>query len=154
MTKFDFREQLQVGQQGEQDFLEHYPEELTIHPGYDGDFILPCGGKLELKTDTYSMAKTSNFFIERWSDFHRKKPGFVWQAREHGCTRLCYYFVRDSTYFEFRDLEALQKRLEELTEGMSYIMVKNKGWLTVGYKVPRAALEDLYEEWEIQEGES
>ena len=149
---FGFKTQLEVGQAGEAEFLERYPTKLTIHPDRDGDFIHPDGRKLELKTDTYSMQKTPNFFIERWSVLHQEKPGSLWQAHEHGCSIFCYYFVKNSTYFRIADIPAAIARVETYIEeqkpGMVY--VKNRGYITGGYKIPRALLEDLTEEftWE------
>ena len=151
MTEFDFKVQLEVGQSGEADFLNMYPSKLEIHPGFDGDFICKkTGDKIELKTDTYRMSDTPNFFIERYSDFHKKSPGSVWQALEHGCKRFCYYFVKDGVYFEFDNLPKLCNRLEKLIEGRSYIQVKNKAWVTIGYTIKREDLSDLYTEWSIE----
>ena len=146
--KFDFKKQLEIGQQGEHIFMERYPHKLTIHPGYDGDFIDSKGRKIELKTDQWCMdTETSNFFIERYSDFWKKTPGSFWQAYEHGCDIFCYMFVRNDTYFKFTNIEAvlevLNKHIED-TKGR-FIMIKNKGWQTAGFTIPREKLEDYYE---------
>ena len=149
MIQFGFKQQLEVGQAGEAEFLERYPAKLTIHPDRDGDFIHPDGRKLELKTDTYSMQKTPNFFIERWSVLHQQKPGSLWQALEHGCSIFCYYFVRDNTYFQITNLpaaiELIENYITEQKPGM--IHVKNRGYITGGYKIPRVLLEGLTEEF-------
>jgi hypothetical protein len=146
---FSFQEQLEVGDRGEQLFLEHYPRKLDIWPGRDGDFVVrSTGQKIELKSDTFNMEKTPNFFIERYSDFHKQTPGSLWQAHEHGCSIFCYYFVRHDLWFEFRDIPALITRLEEL-QPRSLIWVKNKSWITAGFTVKRELLKDLYEVWEF-----
>jgi hypothetical protein len=150
-NEFDFKEQLEVGTRGEELFLEHYPKKLTIHPGFDGDFIIDkTGEKIELKTDTYNMDKTENFFIERYSDLYKESPGSAWQAYQHGCTKFCYYFVRHNLWYEFNDLPKLIERLEDLTANMGYVRVKNKAWITAGYKIKRVLLEDLYDVYEFE----
>lgn len=147
---WDFKEQLAVGDRGEELFLANYPKKLTIHPGRDGDFIEQCSGKkIEIKTDTYNMDKSPNFFIERYSSVYDETPGSVWQALDHGCSVFCYLFVRHNTWFQFNDLPALKTRLEELTDGKGLIYIKNRRWVTGGYKIPREALSDLYEVWEF-----
>jgi len=147
---WDFKEQLKCGERGEELFMANYPKQLTIYPGRDGDFIEKNSGKkIELKTDTYNMNKSSNFFIERYSSVYDKTPGSVWQARDHGCEVFCYMFVRHNTWFQFNDLDKLINRLEELTTGKGLIYIKNRGWVTGGYKVPRSSLSDLYEVWEF-----
>ena len=147
-----FQEQLKVGSRGEELLLEHYPGNLAIHPGHDGDFIcLDSGDKIELNTDTYNIDKTDNFFIERWSSFYDvpKKPGGVWQARDHGCSIFIYYFVRHNLWYQFNDIDRLKDRLEDLTEGLGFVFIKNKAWTTAGYKVKRTDLEDLYDIYEF-----
>lgn len=147
---FDFKEQLQCGERGEELFLEHYPKRLRIHPDRDGDFIEEHSGrKIELKTDTYNINKSPNFFIERWSDVHREKPGGPWQALEHGCDIFCYMFVRHNIYFQFNDLPALVEKLEDLTGSKGLIYIKNGRWITAGHKVPRRDLEELYDVYEF-----
>lgn len=148
MTKtFDFKTQLAVGDRGQELFMEYYPEAISIWPEHDGDFITKSGQKIELKTDTYNMDKTDNFFIERYSDLNKKSPGSVWQAHGHGCEIFVYYFVRHDTWFIFRDLPKLIERLESLTNGKGLVYIKNRAWTTAGYKVKRKDLEDLYEQF-------
>lgn len=147
-NKWDFKEQLEVGQAGEADFMEAYPHKLKVHPERDGDFVDSRGRKIELKTDTYCMTKTPNFFIERYSDFHKETPGSAWQALGHGCDIFVYMFIKNQTYFKFNDVPKLVERLDELLgERPGYVFIKNRGWITAGCKVKREDLEDLYEEY-------
>ena len=152
MTKiFTFNGQLEVGDRGEQLFLERYPRKLEIYPGREYDFTVKSSReKLELKTDTYNMNKSSNFFFERYSDVHRKTPGGPWRAHKDEIDIFCYYFVRHNLWFEFRDLDGLIERLNDLTKKQGLIYIKNKGWVTGGYKIPREALDDLYDIWEFE----
>lgn len=156
MTRqFGFKEQLEVGQNGENIFVERYPYKLTVHPGRDGDFIDSKGRKIELKTDTYCMSKTPNFFIERYSDVHKKSPGSLWQAHEHGCDIFVYMFIKNNTYFIIKDIPAALQILDDYYESNpSLVYVKNRGWVTGGLKVPRELLKDVYSEyhWGDDEG--
>lgn len=147
---FDFQEQLKVGSRGEELFMEYYPEPIKIWPGRDGDFITESGKKIELKSDSYNMAKTQNFFIERYSDFDKKSPGSIWQAHGHGCEIFVYYFVRHNIWFKFTDLPKLMQVLEEKYGHKGFVMIKNKGWRTAGWTVPRDSLKDLYEMYEFK----
>jgi len=146
---FDFKEQLALGDRGEEIFLERYHRKIEIYPKHDFDFISKCRKhKIELKTDTYNMDKTENFFIERWSDLHKERPGSIWQSIPKGVNIFCYMFVRHNVYFEFTNLPALRDFLDDYLVNKSYVAVKNKGWITAGYKVPRDLLSDYYEVYE------
>lgn len=147
---WDFQVQLEFGNRSEELFAERYPRKLEIYPGREYDFTVKCNGqKLELKTDSYNLTKTENFFLERYSDVHKKTPGGPWRAAGDKVDIFCYYFVRHNTWFEFRDLPKLIKRLDELTANKGLVHIKNRGWITGGYKVPRSALEDLFDVYEF-----
>jgi len=147
---WSFQDQLQVGDRGEQLFMERYPKKLTIHPGYDGDFIeVNSGKKIELKTDTYNMEKSSNFFIEKYSNLEKQKPGSIWQAHAHGCDVFCYMFVRHNLWFQFNDLPQLIDRVNHLTSNKGLVYIKNNGFISAGYKVDRDSIADLSTIWEF-----
>lgn len=145
MSIFKFDEQIKVGLAGEQLFLAHYPHILSPCPDDRADFIIQELGELiELKTDTYSMEKTPNFFMEKYSDTGKKTLGGPWRAERDGVHRFIYLFQSDRVWFEFTDIPNLIKRLESLTSGRGYVNIKNRGWTTSGYKVKRDELADLY----------
>lgn len=152
---WSFSEQLQVGSRGEEIFMANYPKKIKVYPDRDGDFIeVNSKRKIELKTDTYNIEKTPNFFIERYSVYYPDnleacKPGGPWQAQGHGCDIFCYMFVRHNIWFQFNNLPALVDRLNNLTEKMGIIYIKNHGYITTGYRVPRDSLKDLYTIWEF-----
>jgi hypothetical protein len=152
---WNFQTQLKVGERGQELFQEAYPTTLEVYPQHDGDFIeVESGKKLELKTDTYNMTKTENFFVERWSSLYDEKPGSFWQAYGHGCQIFCYMFVRHNTWFQFGDIPAAMDKVEKMTATKGYIYIKNRAWITAGYKIPREALSDLYEVYEFLPGET
>lgn len=147
MTKsksWDFKKQLEFGDRGEALFAERYPRRLEIFPGKAYDFtVLSSREKVELKTDSYNMDKSENFFFERYSDVSKESPGGPWRAKRDKVDIFCYYFVRHNIWYEFRDIPALVKRLNSLTKGKGLVYIKNRGWITGGYKVKRSDVEDL-----------
>lgn len=152
MTKqFTFKDQLIVGDRGEELFLERYPKKLEIYPGREYDFIIKkTGEKVELKTDTYNINKTDNFFFERYSDVSRKTNGGPWRAEVDKVDIFCYYFIRHNIWFQFTELDKLIRYLNEIVNESKLIYVKNKGYCTAGYKVNRKELEKFYDiySWE------
>lgn len=148
---WDFKDQLVVGDRGQELFIQYYHEPLVIYPPHKADFQVVSSSKLlELKTDTYNIEKTPYFFMERWSDVHQEKPGGPWQSKKNKVDLFCYMFVRHNIYFEFTSIPALCKELDGLTAKMGLVYIKNKGWVTAGYKVPRDALKHLYKEYQFE----
>lgn len=144
---FTFKDQLVVGDRGEELFQQYYPTKLELYPGREYDFTCTETGKtVELKTDTYSLFKTENFFMERYSDIDKKedKPGGPWRALKDNVNLFCYMFVRENVYFEFDITQKLIDRLDEYTERKGLVYIKNRGWITGGYKVPRKIVEEFY----------
>jgi hypothetical protein len=147
----DFQEQLALGRRGEELFLEHYREPLALATVYSHDFVrLTDGAKLELKLDDYNPDKYPNFFLERWGNLEEKKPGGPWRARRDRIDVFIYYFVRANIYYEFTDLDRLLKHVERNESSYRVINVKNKGWITQGYLVPREELSEYYEKYTLE----
>lgn len=143
---FDFAEQNKVGKKGEQFVKKHWPVPLRKLEGKGPDFLDLDGNLLEVKTDSYDMEKSVNFFVEKYSDLNKRKPGGPWQAIEKGSTVFIYLFITNKTWYVFKDIPALVAKLEVLTEKMGMVYIKNRAWTTAGYKIKRASLADLYEE--------
>lgn len=129
---FDFNKQLKLGDKGEQDFLKYY-KNATKCPIRAYDFDLD-GKKIELKSDFYTFEDTDNFFIERYSDYDKLKDGSLWQSKD--CDFFVYYFINEGVFFWFNVKEFL-KFLDEYIKDKSYVIIKNKGWNALGYKIPR-----------------
>jgi hypothetical protein len=143
---FDFRSQLGIGQMGEAMFYEAHEGKLVRTDGRKGDFVCSLSGdKYELKCDTWDMNKTPNLFIERYSDEAKGTPGGPWQALEHGARYFVYMFAPNLTYFQFETAELVAK-LEEIIPTLKPFPVQNKGYVTLGYRVPRDLLSPLYKE--------
>lgn len=144
---WDFSKQLKVGRAGERLLLKHWPLPVRKHETLKGpDFVDSTGAIIELKTDTYDMAKTENIFAERYSDMDRLSPGGPWQAHAKGVTVFVYLYATNKRWLVFRDLPALLKRLEVLIEGRPGVQIPNRGFVTLGHKVRRADLAGLYTE--------
>jgi hypothetical protein len=138
-----FKKSLGVGALGELLFQQSNPS-LERLDGYHGDFIdKKTGEKTELKTDTYAMAATPNFFMELYSDKHKLKEGGPWQARGHECTYYSYFYIQDLTLFTFKVNELIIK-LEELRPSLKKMDIPNKAWITQGLLVPRELLKDIW----------
>lgn len=143
MGKPNFKVDLAKGQAGELLLLEMWPELVRLS-GRHADYIAPDYTGLELKSDSYSMAKTANMFIERWSDVKAKKPGGPWQAFGRGSGYFAYMYMPDKTCFLFRTHELIAF-LEPLIadKTLQSAVVRNIAWITLGYKVPRILVEHL-----------
>ena len=66
--------------------------------------------KLELKTDTYLMEDTENFFMETES---HGKPGGPWRALGDGIDFFVYYYIKNNSFFWFHP-KSLCKKLDKL----------------------------------------
>lgn len=148
---FDFKEQLKIGNRGENLFLDLYPSWELVKENHADFRCTDTGDLIELKTDTYGHDKTPNFFIERYSNYQRKTPGSIWQAHKNGASRFYYYFINSNVYYEFLDIKKVIDRVEKLCENQGYVLIPNKGWTTAGWKVSREALDELWEYYEIEE---
>jgi len=144
----DFQDSLKVGTAAEKAFLEALDEYLAPYPKRAADFMFKATGELvELKSDSYDLAKTENVFMERYSDVLRRKDGGPWQSLGHGVHHYVYFFPRNRTCFWFNTAE-LVHRLETTQKDNQLIYIPNRGFASAGWKVSRDVLKDLY--WEIK----
>lgn len=138
---FDFQKQLSIGKRGEELFLKRYPD-LTPTDGRKGDFIGYSKRIIELKTDSYDMNKTPNFFMERFRDVDTEKPGGPWQALENNAYYFCYLFENQGYIYWF-EVKALVAYLESKEAKFQKRYIRNKGWAAMGYLVTRAEVEHI-----------
>lgn len=148
---FSFKEQIKVGNKGQDLFMKHYHHPLVIFPEHKADFKRVTDGKLvELKSDSYDMEKTPYFFIERYSDLGKKSPGSVWQSWAHKVPVFVYMFTKNNTYFEFSTKELvafLTPIADEIEAKGKFIHIRNPAWTTAGFKLKREDVKHLYKEY-------
>lgn len=137
---FKFNTQLDVGAEGEKLFLSLYPW-LNKADGIKYDFERD-GKTVELKTDTYSMDKTPNFFMEKFSDKNRSTFGGPWRAAKDNVDFFVYMFLQEKKCFWFRSKD-LTTFLDPYCANKRTVDVHNKTWVTCGYLVPRKDVEHL-----------
>lgn len=137
---FTFNKQLDVGNKGETLFLKHYKGSAkSPERKYD---LTYNGKKVELKTDTYPMQKTENYFMERYGSVEDKKVGGPWRAKEDGIDYFVYLFLANRVFFWF-DTDTLVKFLDEHTKNMRGKTVANKSYTTLGFCIARDDLKHL-----------
>lgn len=144
MTKPNFARDLKVGQNGERQFIElakKYGLALTQTDGRKGDLLDEHGKLYELKTDSYDHSRTSNYFMELYSDVEAAKKGGPWQALENNCDYFVYFFSVNKIAYIF-STEDLVRQLDLYLKlnSLPLVEIHNKAWTTVGVKVPRSAL--------------
>jgi hypothetical protein len=145
---YQFKHQQRVGRLGEIIFKHaHSPSDYIEADGRKGDFIL-YGNKSELKTDTYGMDETPNFFFERFSNISKQTPGGPWQSFQHDSVRFIYFYLPSLTFFTFKT-EGLMKWLNTNASKYTSKTITNSSHQTLGYLIPREAVKHLYRESKI-----
>jgi hypothetical protein len=145
---FGWKTQFDKGMDGETLFQSIYTgQSLTKSETREYDFDREDGKRVELKTDSYDIDKTKNFFIERWSVFEKKKPGSVWQSIDKADVFI-YFFSKNKVWFEFPDIVALVAAVEDYVaeHEVPLVFVQNKGYNGAGYRIPRNVLAHLCKE--------
>ncbi len=137
---FSFNKQLRVGNLGEALFLKHYKgSKKSDGRKYD---LLYRKKKVELKTDTYPLKKTPNFFMERYGDVDKRKPGGPWRANDDEIHYFVYLYIADNTFFWFKT-EPLVEFLNGYVKGMKGKRINNKTYASLGYCIDRGDLHHL-----------
>lgn len=140
---------LKRGQDGEREFIRGTGDRYVHLGGRFHDLYCNKMGLLcELKTDSYDMEETPNFFFERWSDIAKKKPGGAHQALLKGAQVFIYFFIKNGVYFVF-DTKKLVSAIDRLSADMPIMRIPNRGWVSAGYLVKRKLLGHLFEECKI-----
>ena len=147
---FSMAAQLKKGKKAEKDFLEKYGQGAIVRTdGRKGDLQVKWSrAVIELKTDFYS--KSTNLFMERWSvvatpDRPEGKVGGPWQSIAHGASYYLYWFPDTEELFVF-STAALVDYLEANLSTFRPCPVRNKGYTTLGYIVPKEKLLKFHEE--------
>ena len=142
---FGFQEQLNIGNKGEKDFLRYFKElEPKKSEAREVDFILKNGKTCELKSDSYLMEETPNYFMEMFSNTESGSLGGPFRAAQDNVDYFIYYFPKNKVFHWF-ETQKLCKLVEEkiLILKLKPKNIRNKGWTTSGYCVPRSELESI-----------
>ena len=143
-----FQESLKKGQDAEALWMELMKQKYPMYQierldGRRHDFVMhsPLGSfTIELKSDSYDMAKTPNLFMERWSVWETKKPGGVWQAQTKDIDLYCYWYPKNKIMLT-GDVNRLILNIEEMKlPAKCLIPIFNRGFTTKGYKLEREKL--------------
>ena len=139
-TVYTFKKQLGVGKSGEAAFASFYkrakPSEERAY-----DFLL-LGKKIELKTDSHDMMATENYFMEKFGHVENSKLGGPWRAKEDGIDFFVYFYIQNGVFLWF-DTKALVRFLNRRVPKIKSKIVRNKGYNSLGYLIPRTDLEHL-----------
>lgn len=139
----NFQSDLSRGRIGELAFI--HACEGTVEPldGREGDAkVTGTRTKIEVKSDSYNMDRTQNFFMEKYRSGNRS--GGVFQSIEHGCKYYAYIYVPNGELFIF-DCKQLADRLNILhdSKNLTLTSVGNGTYTTRGLKVHRDWLTDI-----------
>lgn len=145
MNTYTFDQRKIEGDEGENQFLKDFS---NLNPKrFEGknafDFLVMDDRKVELKTDTYDMRKTLNFFMETLTKLNNgeDRMGGPWRAMRDKVYYFVYYFKQNRTYFWFKP-EPLCNLLSTIIveDKLDTISVKNTDCgvdYALGYKIPR-----------------
>lgn len=143
---FSMKAQLAKGKKAEKEFMSRYGEGCFERTdGRKGDFRIKWSqAKVELKSDFY--VDTPNLFMERWSvaptPDREGKPGGPWQSLANDTKYYVYWLVESNELFVF-DVALLVAGLEPLLATLRKIVVRNKGYDTIGYLLPKTKVASL-----------
>lgn len=149
---FNFNDQRRIGDVGESDFIKIYEDLKPIKPEKDlrVDFTLSDGKTVELKTDSYDMAKTVNFFMEQFTvSGKNSKLGGPWRTKEDKIDFFVYYFLNNKVFFWFSPISLCQFLDKYIVENklkpISIPNRDNKGgnYEAIGFKIPRESLKEI-----------
>jgi hypothetical protein len=149
---FEFKKQLGSGKVGEDLLLEYY--HMPVILSEDLKYDLRCvhtGHKIEVKTDYYDISRTPFFFFERHSKTAGGGPGGPWRAKQDRIPLFVYLFIKNHRYFVLKDITKMLKVVDKWIEkeDVQPILIKNTGWVTAGYKVPRDLVQAFWTEYEF-----
>jgi hypothetical protein len=149
-VSFNFKNQLKTGDMAEAFFYQAHEGTLTKLDGRKSDFMIrETGEHIELKADMWRIEATPNLFMERYSNAETQSPGGPWRALSDGVKYFAYFYVPSLTYYMF-ETAPLVARLDTLIHAITPFNVRNESWVTLGYKVPRAAVCDLASETKLK----
>ena len=133
-----------VGTLGENYFAKKYAKRISkIKKSLKFDFYVDGDKKVELKTDTYPLSETENFFFEKIANDKTYSLGGPWRAKQDRVDYFVYFFLSDEVFYWFKTNE-LCARIEKIIKDCRKISILNKNHRTVGFLVKRELLKDIY----------
>ncbi len=159
-----FRKAFEQGYKGEEFLLKAHADLKRAPDGerrWDLIKTTRPFARVEVKTDSYPLQASPNFFMERKTYVYKggyTLQGGPWRAEKDGVDILVYLFSNGGTadepgepvafWFDFGVIPQVVTRIEELIESKQakYRRVRSGGCSAQGYLVPRVLLQDLYEE--------
>lgn len=149
---FNFNDQKRIGDVGESDFIKVYQKlkPKKSEKDFRIDFTLNNGKTVELKTDSYDMEKTPNFFMEQMTiSGNKTNLGGPWRSKDHKVDYFVYYFLNNKVFFWFEPIvlcEFLDKFIGEFK--VKPVSIPNKDsrggyYEAVGFKIPRESVKPL-----------
>lgn len=140
---FSFQKQLKFGKNGESLFCEYYHKENAKNVNCrEFDCYINGNEKCEIKTDSYSMDKTENMFIEKIGNDQNNKPGGPFLSVLHDIKYFVYYYINDNTFFWFKPqdlVDYIDKNMHKLKEKKIF----NYGYSSIGYLIKRDDISHL-----------
>lgn len=146
---FNFNDQRRIGDIGESDFVKVYEnlKPKKSEANFQIDFTLSNGKTVELKTDSYDMERTPNFFMEQMTISGKNSNlGGPWRAKEHKLDYFVYYFLKNKSFFWYEP-KPLCKFLDKFVEEykLKPISIPNKDsrgnyYEALGFKIPRDSI--------------
>ncbi len=136
-----------VGSLGESYFRKKYEERLskTAKSSLKFDVYIDENKKVEIKTDTYSLKETENFFFEKIANDKTFTLGGPWRAKQDRVDYFVYFFLQDKVFYWFKTSE-LCARLEKILKECKKVSLLNRNHRTIGFLVKRELLKDIYKE--------
>ena len=89
------------------------------------------------------MTETPNFFMEHLSDIKSGKLGGPWRALQDNVDYFVYMYLAERKCFWFKP-KPLVEFLNTYIKTKSYKVIRNRGWSSHGYTVPRESVEHLF----------
>ena len=137
---YNWKEQLDIGDDGERLFLNTYE---GAKKSEDRKYDFSIGDTtIELKTDNWWMKDTPNFFMEEFGNEEKQALGGPWRAVRDGIDFFVYLFIKDGVFFWF-DPKRLKRLLEMRKKDMKVKRIWNHGYNATGYLVDRNSIKHL-----------
>jgi len=142
---FDFNTQLVTGDKGEDFFIKCYQSSNARKSDTKKfDLFVNDSDSVELKTDTYAMAKSPNFFMEQYGNLKRQphSVGGAWRAKRDNVNFFVYLFMQDRAFFWFNPI-TLCEHLDKNLENYEKRFIRNKTYTGLGFLVSRKSVSHL-----------